>query len=1267
MKALNTPLSSAFRHLTVVLTAVCLIIGFNDAFSQTSGKITGKVINKSTREPIPIASVVIEGTFLGATTSLDGGYVIINVPPSDNIIVNFSCLNFRPVQVTGIKVSAGQTIEIDVELQPTVEELPPVIVIGEPPKIEIDKTNKGTRFDTEKLSNLGVSDVTSLVKAAPGFKIDVEGKMHIRGSRSGDVAVIFEGVDLRDPLVDTQIRFNISADAVDEINVLSGGFNAEYGRVMGGVIQIMTPEGRSDRYTGRIDYSTDRLIDTYSFNTDRAELTLGGPVPYSKNFLGRPVTFFLTASGYLTNTYVGFSFDRPTTDMLGVGLNIPERQYNDYQTSLKLAYNVTDTKKLAWYLTSAYSQWDIYPSGEGGISGNYGYNYKYNLDNRPWAFNRRFSSTLTFTNQLSSKTFYEVKFITFSTRSKVQPRGKNPGEFTMLDEIEDDVATVFDRNSNGVIDRDEYIDADGNGFMDGFIDANGNGIFDGGGEGYEDLNINGRWDRGEDWVDLNGNGVYDFAEPWVDVVNPLTGENNIGVWDSWDPYTDLNGNGRWDPAEPLLREHDWNNNGHWDGERFQDANYNARYDAWEPWEDLNGNFYWDPGEPFTDTNGNGVFDYSEGYDDKNFNGTINRRDLARSTQGGGFEDAREPYIDGDFFWDTGEPFIDEPDPITGEYNGRWDPGEIWFDLPSSASAQTGQGFFYSGGQPVLNGKYDGPNYLFDEYELFTRPADWSYHTDRSRPIVYTFDEKLQGRDWPADLFAYIPGKSTWINRTLHDKEIPRFDMPNSQYDEGKEWFMDYNNNGIWDAADGFLNPGTWDPTAFWQDRTSTEYTMKFDIQSQVSKHHEMKSGLELKYRDLSMQAIQRPDLPYSGEAQLPEGSPWPERGGIRDFYDYRPWEGAAYIQDKMEFEGLIVNAGLRTDFIIHDPKIVDEFRARTLRDEPGAIVAQRGTWRLSPRLGISHPITEVSKLYFNYGHFYQAPQFQYFYRSATSNFNVNTVIGNPNLEYEKTIQYELGVNTQVSEDLIVDISGYYKDQYDMISTQDERWKNLTIDRYANIDYGRMRGFELSLEKRPSNHYAFTFNYDFSFAYGKSSDQHAAVETRLRNVPYNYDEHPLAWDETHKLNAYMTINYGKGQFPRMWGMVLPDNWMLTLQWEFGSGLPYTPSTYTTGIENSNLILPNSARYPWRERTTLKFEKYYEIKSARKNQLTVGFTINNLFNRRNVAAVYSETGSPTDATHPLNPNYNPSRPRAEYEANPRNYEPGRQIVFRVGVTL
>ena len=437
-----------------------------------------------------------------------------------------------------------------------------------------------------------------------------------------------------------------------------------------------------------------------------------------------------------------------------------QRTNNEFSGSLKLAYQLTGNKKLTFTTNEYFRHWDIYPDGEGGVGGDYGWRYKYNTQNRPYAVNKRGGISLNFTHQLNDKSFYEVQLSRFATRSHVYPGGGvTPGDFTLQPDIEDARNEYTDSNGDGIIDA-----ADLQKFIPfaGYVDANNNFQYDGGGEGYEDLNGNGQWDRGEDWVDLDGDGNYDYAEPWTDRPNPVTGENNIGVYDPWDEYVDLNGNGRWDPAEPQLAEQDWNHNGRWDGERYWDSNGDHQYEGW-----------------------------GEGYYDANINGKIDKQ--MNFTQA---QDTPEPFSDGDFYHDTGEPFIDTPDSVSGFYNGRWDPGEVFFDLPSSRTNPAAGDFIYEA--PTLNGIYDGPNGYFDEYELFTYHSDLNYNYDLTMPVQYNYDLYAHGADWPVNFWLYDPNHSTWYN--LEDAQNGSteytqraFNPPNGLYSPG-EPFVDYNGN-----------------------------------------------------------------------------------------------------------------------------------------------------------------------------------------------------------------------------------------------------------------------------------------------------------------------------------------------------------------------------------------------------------------------------------------------------------------------------------------
>ncbi|MCB9367350.1 MAG: TonB-dependent receptor [Calditrichaeota bacterium] len=1213
------------RCLTTFLHILALLSLTSLAFAGP-GKISGTIVDES-GDGVFGAAVQLVETQQGATVlDPEGSYVILGVAPGI-YTVRISSVGHQTKEFQEVSVSSDLTTTINATLALEVIGMKDVdIVVKKNPTVILDETENVSRIKGKDLQNYSGGQVATIIAKQPGFKVDPDGGLHVRGGRDTEAKYLVDGISTGGALYNNSSRnINTSALNVEEIEILTGG-DASTGGYQSALIRVTTPEGKMDKYNGTVEYRTDRMFQNYSFDTDQYDYSFSGPVPFAKklfNMSENKLTFFTSGAAKLSNTYTPYAVSREDNDYLGLGFDIPERQSNDYSTFWKLTYRMDPTRKFNLSYSRDHSLWDIYPSGEAAIAGNYGWQYKYAPENRPYVRDVRETYNLQFQHNVSQNTFYEVSLGRFQEKTRITPRGKNPDQFTQQDDIED--GRLLANSAGGA-------DVNSNGIPDGYRDANGDGEYNGEGEGYDDVNGNGRWDRGEDWVDLNGNGVYDAAEPWVDRPNSQ-GLNNPGVYDPWDPFVDLNGNGRWDDAEPQLAEQDWNGNGVWDGERFQDANGNGSYDG-----------------------------YGEGYDDRNGNGSIDRQSNFADE-----DDTGEGLLDGDYAWDTGEPFIDLPDE-DGFYNGEWDEGEVWLDLPSS----NGNPF----SAPTRNGRYDPPGNGFDEFELFCYPADLGYGMDPRLPVVYTWANILV--EFPAGepewlnlgyddnfvplYYHYIEGRSTWINRTRDDTETPVYDARNGRADEG-ETFYDYNNNGQYDPLpDDFLNPGQWDISAFWQDRHETEYSGKFNITSQVNKFHELKSGLELKYREVQMQSIQNPDEPYDNEDfPLPSDAPYFGIGGTRDFYDHKPWEGAVYFQDKMEFEGLIVRAGIRSDFIIQGDGLLEDLQRKVDAGQPGALLADRGRYVIAPRLGISHPVSLTSKLYFNYGHYYQTPSFQYFYRSATANISPNTEVGNPNLEYEKTVSYEVGVSTEFTSNWVIDVAGYYRDVYNQIGTVEERIGPITLNRYFNLGYARARGFEFSVDKKFSNMWALTANYDFSFAYGKESAAAEGLLSRLNGVPENRNEHPLDWDETHRVSAFLTLMVAKGQNPEVLGMKLPSNWLSTVEFSYGSGLPYTPSTYIVQ-KQSNLILANSARQPATSTTDLRFDKFWELRKGMK--FSTGFEISNLFNRKNVRDIYSETGNAYDSSHELNQNEDDDGNLGkDYDHNPRNYFPPRQVVLHL----
>ena len=1309
-----------------------MLSSLQSAFAADTGRIRC-VLKDTAGEAVMGANVVVLNSqpARGAASDLDGNVLIAQVPIG-NYTLKITCLGYHELMVENVVVIRDVSQDLGVvTLTPNTMELEDVVITAKTGGVVVGQASQTIGVSSEQIERMATTDATSIVAAMPGFKVDAEGKIHARGGRSDETKYVINGVSVDDPLVGGAATFvNLDVANIEQLDVLSGGFGPEYGQAQAAVVKVSTKEGDNDAYHGKIEWQTDNLLDDYSFNTDGVSLTFGGPLPFqgSKPAHER-VTFFFSGRGYLTDTYLPYDVDRGSSDYLDIGIDLPERQKNEYQVSLNLAIPIGTKSKLKVYGEQFYRKWDLYPEGE-AVSGNYGYPYLYNEDYRPRAKNERSAFSLTYSSALSQNSSLESVLYRSRTYTLITPAEHDPDDFTL--EYPDNERAQEDAKSAFL----GYQDYDGNGFFDGYVDANNNGAYDGFyydgdgnpvySEGYEDVNRNGVWDPGEEWVDLNGNGVYDAAEPYTNVPNATTGENNIG-YDPWDPYVDMNGNGRWDDAEPQTPEQDTNHNGVWDGERFQDANGNGIWDGWtEPFTDANGNGVWDEGEEFTDSNGNGVWDMAEGYDDMDSDGRIDFQDV-RDTN----EDLAEPFLDGDFYYDTGEPFVDQPDPVTGVYNGVYDAGEQFYDLPSTSGAYSiwlANGAVGTPPSPTLNGVYDGPNFIFDEYELFARYASFvtepfsryydelqirgvaeapdaiveNQHyrgsvVDVSMPVIYgvaadgsqAFSLEAHGSDWPSGSTLYelgLSGATTWGDRSNRPGRDGMFDPPNQSWEEW-EPFEDYNGNGLQDGAtvgnfpvsaawgfqyntpdyyDFFLNPYSFDAQALWQERESITYSWKTEYQVQANRFHDLLGGFELLYRDMEMNSIEEPQIPYDGLVELKDDAPYPDRGGKRDFYHRKPWEGAIYFRDRMEFEGLNVLIGLRWDFLLHEDSYVSETAESANAGDPGAVEAERRQSRLSPRLGISHPITDTAKLYFNYGHFYQAPNYQFYYAQATGARANNIIVGNPNLKYQKTVEYQFGVEAELPDlGTTVNVQGYYRDIFDQITTTSEEVQaGYFIDKYTNGDYGRSRGVNFAVE-RYSRHTSFNANYELSFAYGKASSAQEASESRIAGQVENREEHPLAWDQTHSINASWSLYYDKGEHPELFGLHLPDDWMLYLSTSYGSGLPYTPSKYSEDVDNSAEVDINSQRMSWTEVTDLKFEKYFSLGASQRHRFTVGFEIRNLFNKHNVRSVYSATGSTYLATHGMDEDYALYYPaKNTYDANPRNYGSGRQVLLKLG---
>ncbi|HEX9615047.1 MAG TPA: TonB-dependent receptor, partial [Bacteroidota bacterium] len=257
-------------------------------------------------------------------------------------------------------------------------------------------------------------------------------------------------------------------------------------------------------------------------------------------------------------------------------------------------------------------------------------------------------------------------------------------------------------------------------------------------------------------------------------------------------------------------------------------------------------------------------------------------------------------------------------------------------------------------------------------------------------------------------------------------------------------------------------------------RESRYLSFKADFVSQVTKEHQIKLGVEGKKHRIWIHnfGIQND--------QSTNFTPRPVYFGRSEFANtiIRPEQASAYVQDKMEFQNLIVNAGLRVDYFRPKAKVLKN----PLRlGDPKRLQSVLPEYQVSPRFGLAFPITDRGVLHLSYGHFFQVPNFDLLYLNPQFNLNATQAfqVGNPALKSERTVAYELGVQQQLADDIGLDVTAYYKDVRNLVGTEIfDIGNGNKYSQYVNRDYGNTRGFIVSLERRHSGILGFTIDYTF---------------------------------------------------------------------------------------------------------------------------------------------------------------------------------------------
>jgi outer membrane receptor protein involved in Fe transport len=246
----------------LLLAVFLILIPTAMLFSGTTGKIAGVATDAESGEPLVGVNIVVEGTLLGAATDIDGYYVILNVPPG-TYTVQASFIGYADYTVTDARVNIDLTTSLDIKMQTTVITGEAVTVVADRPVIQRDVSASTANIESAQIEALPVQSVTDVI----GLQAGIQG-LSIRGSGSDELAFIVDGITLRDERDNSPVT-TISLSAVQDIQIQTGGFNAEYGNIRSGVISVITKEGDSRRYGGTITYQFSPPADKHfglSFN-----------------------------------------------------------------------------------------------------------------------------------------------------------------------------------------------------------------------------------------------------------------------------------------------------------------------------------------------------------------------------------------------------------------------------------------------------------------------------------------------------------------------------------------------------------------------------------------------------------------------------------------------------------------------------------------------------------------------------------------------------------------------------------------------------------------------------------------------------------------------------------------------------------------------------------------------------------------------------------------------------------------------------------------
>ncbi|PTM14797.1 MAG: TonB-dependent receptor [Bacteroidetes bacterium] len=1169
---------------------------FGASFLAAQSASLGGKVTEEGKDPVVYGSVALyqNGVLKSVVeTDIDGNYNFSNLDPA-TYDVEFTYLGLQTKRIEGVLIRSGKAVTLNAELSPEGILIQGVEVTAyKVPLVEQDNTTQGATLTSDQIRSLPTRNINALAATTAGLATADEGDgINVRGSRNDATNYYVDGVRVQGNL--------IPESEIDQLQVITGGVEARYGDVTGGIISITT-KGPSDKFSGGIEAETSKYLDPYE--NSLVGVNFSGPILRNKkgvSILGFRVASRFTyqldddpsavpiyrikdevlanleanpvivkggspfvAADFLTNDDVNVLDVRPYEERSQYNINgkIDARLSDAIDITLSGNYNDREDQFTPGENSSAGPSWRTLNSHNNPIQYDTDYRVNFRIRHRLGGGSTGEGADRKVSAIQNASYTLQASFENETTDVSDPVHRDNYFDYGYIGKFDVDYIPVFE------VDADEL----GNIFLN-HVDYRE--VL----RGYDPSNSpNPVLANYNNTFNLPTNETLNSEQPAYAIQNFFGNNNNRTI----DDLYAING------RVTDIFTNSWNfhtNVGSIYNRSFKQDNDVTIFNA-------NASFDLVPGGSEKGRHNIQLGIAYEGRTDRQYDVNNPRRlwTAARQNANG--------HIQG----------IDRENADTlGLYSQLYDPAGIidpFFDAP------------------ILS-------------LTLTNPTDARFYKAIRESLGLSLDTYVNVDGLTPDQLDL----SMFSAKELNDQFILSYygyDYLGNEFDGTFEDFF---------TARGDDNIRTFPVAPARPLYTSAFIQDKFTFRDII-----FRLGVRVDRYDANTQVLQDPYSLYAiqGASDFHNNFGGDRPGNIGDdFRVYTDTENGESIRayrdgdNWYQADGRPVNGpqeieGIRSGLVFpkyQDPRAQEANYIKSEDFNPeSAFKDYEVQLNVMPRLAFSFPISDQANFFAHYDVLVQRPNsntiataLDYFYfveRTGTQTFD------NSSLRPERTVDYEVGFQQALTTSSAIKISAYYKEMRDMIQLR-TFFPVPIVGNYTtfdNQDFGTVKGFSFGYDLRRTRNLSLNANYTLQFADGTGSDTES--QRGLTNRGNLRTLFPLTFDERHRLNVVADYRFSRESGPRVAGAYILANAGINLQAVAVSGRPYTAKQVAEELGGSGTIgAINGSRKPWNYTLNLRIEKNFTV--GNNIGLNVYMRISNLLDTRNTINVYPVTGDPED---------------------------------------